>query len=352
MNTTERNNTFEALEDRRLLSTTAGFASSVRPSISKTIYVSHAGPIKSINSALAASGNNTQILFKRGETFATNGATETNSNIYIGAYGKGADPLLVGANCNSSTSAILAFKGSNVKIEGLQFDDRDSSTKFTAISTLTSHNVLINRCSGNSAIYTFVYAGKDSVGTTVKSSWAANTLEAYFVYSALGSKYVEVDRCLMTGSRREHGIRIHTDNFRITNNRIIQKPHSKYSYKSCLCIREGSNGYIANNYLTGGQVTILGPLASTTHATLKNVVYEKNYADNASQFQLFEGASGIVIRDNVILKVNGTGTVITLMTSNAARPAASGTIVDNYVSGDKLTSGDSSNLHITANQLV
>src|SRR5687767_7331572 len=117
MSTTERSNTLESLENRRMLSTAPGYATSVRPSISKTIYVSKAGPIKTINQALAASGNNTQILFKRGETFFTNGATESNSNIYIGAYGKGVDPLLVGANCNSSTSAILAFKGSNVKVE-------------------------------------------------------------------------------------------------------------------------------------------------------------------------------------------------------------------------------------------
>jgi hypothetical protein len=307
--------------------------------------------VKTLAAAVAASGDNTQILFKRGETFSTVGVTETNSNIIFGAYGTGADPILAGSNSTAANSSILGVKGTNVWIESIKFADRDSNTTFTAISAFGSHGLTVNKCSADTSLYIFVYGSSTSVGTTVSNSYATNGLEAYFVYTALGSRYLDVKNNYMNHSRTEHGIRIHTNDFRVTDNKVYQRPATNTLYKSCLCVREGGNGYIANNYFDGAQVTILGPLAARTTATLKNVVYEHNVCVNAKQFQIFEGSSGITIRYNSIKKAGGTGTVFSIQSSNVSRPGPQVTFYDNDVWGDSLVSGDTSNSTFSLNTL-
>jgi hypothetical protein len=351
MKLTQRGNFVETLEARQMFAYTGTWASTSQPSVTKTIYVSAGASVKTLAAAVAASGDNTQILFKRGETFNTVGVTESNNNIIFGAYGTGADPILAGANSSAATSTILGIKGSNVWVESIKFTDKDTNTNFTAVSALGSHGLTVTNCTAETSLYNFVYGSKTSVGTTVSHSEAPEGLNAYFVYTALGSKYLDVNNNYMNHSRTEHGIRIHTNDFRVTENKVIQRPTSNRRFKSALCVREGGDGYIAHNYFEGAQVTILGPLAARKTATLKDVVYEYNTCVNAKQFQIFEGASGIVIRHNSIQKAGGTGTVFSIQASNTNRPGPEVTFEDNDLWGDNLISGDTSDSTFSENTL-
>src|SRR5438270_7263957 len=112
MSTTTRGNFVEPLESRQMF--TATWASTATPAINHTIYVSAGTSIKTILQAVSASSNNTQVLFHRGETFYTSGATETNSNVVFGAYGTGADPILVGKGSARHTGSILDRKSTRL----------------------------------------------------------------------------------------------------------------------------------------------------------------------------------------------------------------------------------------------
>src|SRR5690349_18717438 len=160
MRITPRGNFVEPLESRQMFTST--WASVAKPVITRTIYVSASSSIKTINQAVSASSNNTQILLHRGETFYTSGAVETNSNVLIGSYGSGADPILVGKGGTRKAGSILSLRGNNIRVEGLKFVDGDYDTNYTAISTVTSHGALIFNDTADTSLYNFVYMGKDS----------------------------------------------------------------------------------------------------------------------------------------------------------------------------------------------
>src|SRR5687768_15669861 len=119
MKLTQRGKFVETLEARQMFAYTGTWASTSKPSVSNTIYVSAGASVKTLAAAVAKSGDNTQILFKRGETFNTVGVTETNNNIIFGAYGTGADPILAGSNSSAANSSVLGVKGTNVWIESI-----------------------------------------------------------------------------------------------------------------------------------------------------------------------------------------------------------------------------------------
>src|SRR5205823_6030438 len=115
----------------------------------------------------------------------------------------------VGQNSSAANSSVLSLKGTGIWIENIHFADNDTSTKFTAVSTSTSKNVTISNCNGNTELEDFLYVGKYSSGTTITHTSDVNGQNAYFVYSALGSKYLDINNCYADHSRKEHGIRIH-----------------------------------------------------------------------------------------------------------------------------------------------
>jgi PKD domain len=90
-------------------------------------------PVRSAARALQLAGNNTQILFKTGETFPVYSSMNLPyKNIFLGSYGTGSQPVLM-REPGMGTSIIGTFdSSSNVMIEGLTFNSPWSSRSLTA----------------------------------------------------------------------------------------------------------------------------------------------------------------------------------------------------------------------------
>ena len=102
----------------------------------KVIYVAASGsdnnngtsqnsPVKSLSKAISISGDNTQILFKRGDVFQmTTTAVIARNNVVLGSYGSGTTPTLLYTGSRSGTPSMIGIdkKSNAISIEGLTFD--------------------------------------------------------------------------------------------------------------------------------------------------------------------------------------------------------------------------------------
>jgi len=97
-------------------------------------------PIRSFAKATKLATSNVKFLFHRGQKWdTTTWLSVTGQNVYIGAYGDGANPIL---NVTAGVCAIQTFGSSNhTVIEGLTFDSQSHAAKGTLRSSSASANL-------------------------------------------------------------------------------------------------------------------------------------------------------------------------------------------------------------------
>jgi len=288
----------------------------------RQIYVSSSGsdsssgssssPVKTLSRAraIAGSGNNTEILLRRGDTFSVGDSISfTGDNVAISAYGSGALPTVRWDGARKY-SPIFFFSGSNVLVENLsitsKFTDREKTNMPDGLS-LGGHNITVRGVEflniGNA-----VNSNAQPTGVLVQESTAPSDvgLRSYFVWVEgndhvlLGNRVANSTReATFRVSRNAQRLLVHDNVF--TNRSRVSAGDSLDTAKNTVSVQWGAHAYLSDNTFNNGPVRI-GPLGEADGhrfptSRFNNTVMEGN-TFNAPVFTL-HGASDTVYRNNV-----------------------------------------------------
>jgi hypothetical protein len=305
----------------------------VSPDTRTTIYVSTDGsdsnsglsasdPIQSIARADQLMTNNTRILFERGDTFDTTNPSamlDNYDNVYIGAYGTGASPILMytGAKVEGSIiSSTASSKG--LTVEGLTFDsiythNMDVGSIPYAIAPSGSDIAILNNTFYNVQCDVTLYTGPSNVLVQGNSSPDPKALNGYFCW-VQGNDIVVVGNTV-ADSTGESIVRVGG-----ANRVLIAENDLSSTIKASIAIQLGSYAYVYDNVIPAGPMGV-GPLYNTLPSSLADVdgqfnycVFDSNQIWGAILVQ--PAAHYTLARNNVIYgSGGGTGFVINATTS-------------------------------------
>ena len=254
-------------------------------------------------------GNDTELLFARGQTFdVTSSITLPYTNVLIGAYGSGALPVINDTNPGVDTGIIstLSSNSIGVTVQDLSFTTEGGSD-FTAISdppmaiNAGGYDIAVLAC-------TFQYSGYDvdaagnPVGLTVFDSSSPNEdgLSGYFVWGQ-GTDLAIVGNTAVN-SLHEHIVRTYASEQLVADNNFTNSDG-----KGCIEIQTGSYAWVTGNTVTGGDIRF-GPHGGSTEAptTVDEYGVIQDNVINQSFISIDAGAQHVFVRNNVI--DNSTGT--------------------------------------------
>lgn len=315
----------------------------------RQIFVSSAGsdsnngsatkPIKNWSKAIALLGDNTEIFFRRGDTFSiTKGMQIYRKNVVLNSYGSGNLPVLKWDGDLDYSSMIWVGKVSrDIKVANITFDSKYGGN---------GSNGMPQAISGCGAGMTVQGCTFLNVGTAINaqsmpngllaqdnSSPTTNGLRSYFCWAA-GKNLVFLGN-YVANSAHEHDIRIAgADNILVAFNNL-SNPKSQYSgdvvTKGTITIHKGSYAYIANNKLSAGKLTV-GPLGEGDGLSHKAdrfnyAVFENNIIDSPTIIE--HGAQHVMMRNNVFKSENYAAIEIEPYNSQYGRGVVDVKIVNN-----------------------
>jgi hypothetical protein len=296
----------------------------VQPWTGATIYVSTSGsdsnnglsandPIQSIARANELMGNNTRILFERGDTFTTanpNSPLLDNGyqNVFIGAYGTGANPIIYyngpkdnGSLISSTNSAV------GLTVEGLTFDSiytNNGATGMIPSAIIPGGNdiAVLNNTFYNVQGDVGLSAAPTNVLIQGNSSPEASALQGYFVW--VQGNDIAIVGNTVAGSAGQSIVRVEG-----ANNLLIAENNITSQLKGSLVLQQGNYAYVYDNVVNG--VIAVGPLDNTLpssvaqpDAQFTNCVLDSNQVWGPVQIE--PNAINTVAENNVIYSVNGT----------------------------------------------
>ncbi|QOV88005.1 PKD domain-containing protein [Humisphaera borealis] len=300
-------------------SSTATQSINVAADTRRTVYVDAASgsdnnpgtitaPIRSFDRASDFATNNVKILFKRGQSWNTNyWMSITGDNVYVGAYGSGANPVL---NVVSNKTAIQTFGGSDrTVIENLTFDSPYKAGNLAnkvGVNGIFAGgtNLAIRGCTflnvddgvnANQQPRGFIFQDNDAPLLT--------GVRGYMLW-AEGQDIVILGNSA-ANSTREHNLRIKDgdrllvayNSFTNISRESIDKQDIR---KGTIQMQRGSWAYIYGNSVKDGPMRI-GPRGEATEPASTRtswVVVDNNKISNY-QLDLYPGATNVMIRNNV-----------------------------------------------------
>jgi hypothetical protein len=287
--------------------------------------------VQSIGKAFSLAGSNTKIEFKRGETFSVPWTENISGHdIYIGAYGTGANPVLMWAGPSTcSVTLMIGQASSDITIQGLSFDSPNAVTSGpadivndTAIwawgtDVVVRDNTFLN-------IDTAVDGSMQPHGVIVQNNTAPliQGMRAYFCWVD-GTDWT-ITGNTVANTTRQHVIRGNDTAISgvliYDNNLTKQYPASDpyETYKTTINFREGNYVYISGNVLNDSTLSISQGPGQATNATVNWVVIENNFFNNC-QLKMQAIVHDVVVRNNVF---NITGTADIDIEPSAATDAA------------------------------
>lgn len=285
----------------------------------KVIYVSNSGSdsndgssassaIRSFDKAASMVGDNTEILFRRGDTFTTdNGMSITSDNVVVGAYGDGSAPVIKYDGPRSYRCLISTHASSeNVAIRGLVFDSiyDDSSIKFETNMPIaikpSGTNTSVQNCTFLNLGYA-INSNSEPTGLLVQDSSAPSktALRGYFVW-ADGQDHAYYGNSAANSG--QHIIRVSgADRVAIAHNNF-SNPDEDGTTRGTLTIQRGTYVYVYANQLSEGKVTI-GPLGESDGLSAPESRWRYGTFDSnmINSYMIIEhGAEDIAVRNNVI----------------------------------------------------
>jgi hypothetical protein len=261
--------------------------------------------VKTFARAAQLIGDNTELLFERGDTFnLTSGMGVGFKNLAIGAYGTGAKPVLKYVGTLHAGSAFFTANDNSdgVTIRGLSFDSKYSTgyegmpvgVRAGGKNITVRENFFGNVADGinSNNIPDGVLALNNTAGTGIRGyfAWVQGADQVY-----LGNKVGD--------SRYQHVIRsAGVDRMLIAYNDFANPYSDSGIMKATLNIHKGNYLYIAHNTLNDGKVCV-GPLGEkdgmADMAGRTNwVVVEQN--DIHSPIRIEHGAEHVMVRNNLI----------------------------------------------------
>jgi hypothetical protein len=311
------------------------------------IYVSAAGsdsnsgsssaPVKTFSKAMSMVGDNTEVRFRRGDTFSlASGATINDDNVVVGAYGTGNRPIL---KYTGEKNYGVIFRtdevGHNVTIRDLTFDSIYSSATNedglpSAIRPDSPNTTILNN-----VFYNLGYAvngNQNPNGLLVQGNSAPSTtgLKGYFAWvqgndqSYLGNT---------VANAFAHVLRVVGGNRILIEDNDFTNPPESNGTRGTVTIHKGSYAYVSHNKFTSGAVAI-GPLGEGDGLTDKAGrwtygVFDGNVIN--SGFDVVHGAERIMIRNNVITRNGNYAIKVDAYNSTYARGVKDVDIINNTV---------------------
>jgi hypothetical protein len=287
-----------------------------------TIYVSPNGsdsnsgtsqnaPIQTIAHLNNILTSNERVLFQDGGTYdvATGLGVSNISNVEIGSYGSGTQPILMYDGPEGVFGGIINIGASNVTVTGLTFDSIyknlfDSQAIHSGF-VLTGNNIVIRDNTFLNVLDDLDMSGQpNNVLVENNQSPSSVDLNAYFAW--IQGNNIELVGNSAPNSVGEAIVRIGgANNVLIADNNFANIAgaggDTNDIAKNVLSIQDGSYAYVYGNVLATGPVSAgpLGTPAANSSAAFTNVVFDSNEVLN-STILLTPGVHNVMARNNVI----------------------------------------------------
>jgi PKD repeat protein len=280
--------------------------------------------VKTMSRAAQLLGNNTEILLRRGDHFAVSSEFNiSQTNVMIGAYGSGANPVLDWAGATNTSSGILGMNSAarDVVIQDLELDS-PAAISLSIVRGVQPDgvNITLRNCFFRDLSYAincergvdgFLVQDCSSAVLGAYFSWVQGTDHSYLGNTCPGSSSQHIlrlggcDRCLIARNT-------------ITNNT-----------NSTIWSMLGAHVYIADNTLSSGRC-IVGPNAAVGSSAdrFQWAVIENNHMSNEG-FGTTAGAEHVMIRNNVIERNDGSCITIDGYLASMNRTSSDVRVVNN-----------------------
>ena len=249
-------------------------------------------------------GNNTEVLFDRGEEFNLSAAFKLDDkNVLVGAYGSGANPVI---NYTVLITGSVIFTTNSKSAQGVTVEDLTLTTlngvgPYPASPPMGvmagGYDTSVVGCTFDYVEYA-VNASAAPIGLTVEdnSSPVNGDLQGYFVWDQ-GTDTTVLGN-YVNGSVHEHVLRTSG----ATELLIDGNDFNNYDGKGCIEIHVGGYAWIDSNTVNGGDIRTgpLGLWGEPVDATVDCVI--QNNTVNNSDIQVYAGAQHISIRNNIITR--------------------------------------------------
>ena len=326
---------------------TVNVAADERP----TVYVDSArgdddndgsSPAKAVRTAKKAfqlAGDDTRVLFKRGQKFTVDTTISINEDrVLVGAYGKGTLPVLYRVEGTGDGVFRTSASAEDVTIQDLKIDseykaDSDGEAPKVPVTGLYAGGTNITvRDVEFGDVGNAVNANQKPTGLLVMDSEAVKDYgtRSYFVWGQ-GTDLVVLGNTSLDSSR-EHNLRTSgVERILVAHNHFAQTDRSEDDpgdiQKGCIEIHRGLYAYVTDNTVHGGVIRT-GPRgggyepADTETAW---VVIEDNRLDDVG-IKLYAGSHHVMIRNNAIERYESVrhGSAISISAPDR----------DNRISGD------------------
>jgi hypothetical protein len=265
--------------------------------------------VKTFARAVALLDDNTEILFARGQTFnVAAGAGIIWTNVLVGAYGSGANPVLNYTNPIAGSAFFYTFDETvQFTMENLTFTTLNG-VGFSSVAyppqgiSAGGYDITVMQCEFDYVGYAVDGSGAPT-GLNVFDSTSpiVGGLNGYFVWGE-GSDLTIVGNTAV-GSVHEHVVRT----WDVDEQLIANNTFANHDSKGCIEVQTGAYAWVDGNTVTGGDLRV-GPRGSSyeqdTTVTAWAVVQDNNVYN--TDIILWPGAEHVMIRNNVI--ENSTGT--------------------------------------------
>jgi PKD repeat protein len=283
-------------------------------------------PFATVQQAFNKLTDGCEIRLMAGGTFEANSALVVKkSDVLIGRYGPGPDPVLMLSRVEGTKQhGVISIDGkcSGVLIERLTIDSPYGVAENAEAAKVGVDGVVARGRNISLREVTFlnvdtaVNANGFPVGLLVQDcrSPGKTTLRAYMIWGQ-GSNHVYIGN-LCANSTREHCIRLSSlDHVLVYHNgfaNLDRRPIDKYDYsKGVIEMHRGTYAYIAGNTVLDGTIRV-GPLAlhgeDPSSATDWSVIENNRVTD--TEIFLKAGAHHVMIRNNLVFA--GAGHAITI----------------------------------------
>lgn len=273
---------------------------------------SSSSPVRSVGRVQSLLGNNTRVLFKRGQRFTFERSLAVPyQNVYLGGYGSGANPVLYRVKGQSGSTISTYDKSRQVVISGLTFDSpykpKGNSAPMISVDGVNPRGTNIT-VEGSTFLNldNAICAENSPRGLLVLDNKAplATGLRMYFVWSQ-GSDQVFLGN-QVANSTRQHVIRSSgTTRMLVAFNDLTNLDRSKVDRgdrsKGVVEIHKGSFAYVSGNEIHDGALRA-GPRGGDQEdedTKTEWVVFENNLVTE-HDIAIYPGTYNLMVRNNII----------------------------------------------------
>jgi hypothetical protein len=292
--------------------------------------LSAAAPVRSAGRAEDLLASNTRLLFKRGQTFTVDHSIVVPfQNVFVGAYGSGADPVLWRVKGQSGSTISTYDNSKQVVVSGLTFDSpyrpNGNSAPMISVDGVNPRgtNITVEGCTFLN-LDNAVCAENSPRGLLVLDNKAplATGLRMYFVWSQ-GSDQVFLGN-EVANSTRQHVIRSSgTTRMLVAHNELSNLDRSSVdggdASKGVVEIHKGSFAYVADNQLHDGALRA-GPRGGGQEdgdTSTDWIVFENNLLTE-HDIAIYPGTHHLMVRNNVV-RTNSSAAITVQPTDSEGR---------------------------------